>query len=159
MIYELSYEEYSQKKRELVIKNIKFCIFSEFEACNYKPTTNKCLLIRIKDPNSRLDNLKHKKDFYKISTYTFEDIPFDSDKYLVFNEKIAKSIIKKIKSDDYKEIVVHCKAGISRSSSVMYGISKILNTKPLEEFILNSGYFIPNKLVMDVFRGVLNEKK
>lgn len=159
MIYELSYEEYSQRQREIVVKNTKFAVFSEHEACNYKPTTNKALLIRIKEPNSKLDRLKHKDKFYQIKTYAFEDIPFKSNKYIVFDERIAKSIIKKVLSDDYSEIIVHCKAGISRSSAVMIGIAKTLNIKPLKDFILNSGCFIPNELVLEVFRGILDEKK
>lgn len=159
MIYEFSYEEYNKIERQLEVCNKKFAIFSEYEAIDYEPTTDSCLLIRIKEPNSKLARLKHKKDYKDILTVSFEDIPFESEKYITFNEKIAKSIIRKINSNDYKEIIVHCKAGISRSSAVMIGIAKILNMSQLEDFIINSGHFIPNELVLKVFGGLLNEKR
>ena len=93
----------------------------------------------------------------------FDDITDErvDKKFVLFNRDMSYKLIDFINKNEFDEIVVHCAMGISRSSALMICISKILNLPQIEEVIIKSNRFNPNKLVLKIFSEctIINTKK
>ena len=139
-----------------------FGIYDECTVTRYKPQGERPLLIRVLEPcykNIGIPwELQYKDNYIDILELYFEDINRYSDKlnneYTLFNKEMVYKIIKFIENNDFDEIVVHCSAGISRSSAVMIVVSRILGINEIERMICSSKHYLPNKLVIKTFEEV-----
>lgn len=122
---------------------MKYKILSCEAASEYLPENDKTFLIRIFDTGHlKLDkypkfncypDLKHEKKFFKIINLYFDDVdPFQwnnkedflkmlkEDDEEPFTKEIGKELLRELKDFDPSfDLIVHCRAGVSRSSAVM----------------------------------------
>lgn len=145
-------------------------IYDEYTIRNYK-TKGKCpILIRALEPSYK-DKIPYSIDtideYIDILELYFEDISEYmedyQDKYTLFNVEMAYKLIEFVNKNKFDEIVIHCSAGISRSSALMICVSRILGLHSIEKEICKSGRFYPNKLVIQEFmkcnyNTIFNEK-
>lgn len=100
---------------------------------------------------------KHILDVLKITFDDLEKEPKNKEnKYKLFNIHIAKEIknfIDKFKNK-VNRIVVHCTAGISRSSGVAAVLSRYLNGT--DNHVFGCGEYHPNKLVYKIMCEVFS---
>lgn len=118
------------------------------------------LIISITDPNKMPNNFAKNPNIKSICRVMFDDIDKNEEKegYLIaMTEKDAekiKSCVEKHK-DKVDCIIVHCEAGISRSSGVMAAIQKYLIGS--DEAIFNNAKYCPNmhcyKMMLEQFFG------
>jgi predicted protein tyrosine phosphatase len=115
-------------------------IFSQGKVANFqaKSEDKPVYLIRIFDsPNAPLaflpySQLKSPEQFETIKSYTFDDVSrFLDDDLIVFNDKIAQQIIRDFDENGKKckTLLVHCRAGKSRSPAVAIALSEIFHLK------------------------------
>lgn len=135
-------------------------ILDDYTVRRYSPKGKKAILIRILEPRYKRQGEPY--NIYTINEYSnvlklyFDDItkiPNEKHKnrFVSFGEKDCMELISFIKNNHFDEIVVHCNAGISRSSAIMICISKLLNLKEIEDEIYSSRRFNPNKLILKIY--------
>lgn len=138
---------------------MKITVMSKLQAIEHsiKSDIEKCIVISINSLDSDgtyfYDNDKIKGIFFLY----FNDIERDYEEAIAPRQKNfngLKNFIDKYKDDnEIKEIIVHCAAGISRSSAVAAAICQYLN---IDEYktIWSKPCYIPNTLV---YRLAINE--
>lgn len=161
------------------MKDLKmnYKILSCESASEYLPENDKTYLIRIFDTGHlKLDKypnfsvyppLKHEEKFYKIINLYFDDVdPFqwenkeDYEKMLQeddeeeFNENIAKYLLEELKDYDYSyDLIVHCRAGVSRSSAVFIYLNELFKLG-LSKSNLQKEYPYFNKYIYHILKKV-----
>jgi len=131
-----------------------------------KILTAKHAIISLTDPKSELPEFAPNESRIAVLGQHFYDIDFSKEIYQrdekeikriygygLFTDEQAREIVLFVKQymDNIKALIVHCDAGISRSSGVAAAILKA--TTGSDEQIFNDPKFIPN---MFVYRKVLN---
>ena len=137
-------------------------IMSRMEAIQYTylPHKEKSIIISISESNTPKPTFCASSDILDILYLHFDDIYKEdlllNPMYKIMTTKDAIKIQKFI--DKYKnkvdKIIVHCYAGISRSSAVACGISLYLNKD--DYWIWNSNGYYPNKWCLTVMNNTLN---
>jgi predicted protein tyrosine phosphatase len=146
------------------MKNKTLRIMSRGEALahSYKVETPKYILISINCPGEQSPQFYESTNpeyVRKIDSIRLEFNDVDREfKGLEPKQKDfigLKDFIDKYKnSDEVEEIIVHCHAGVSRSSATAIAIAKYLDNNSFIEEVLNSSLYSPNELV---YRLALNE--
>lgn len=141
-------------------KKLYWGIYDEISVMNLKLKGNKPILIRALEPEyfggKEPYKIKNKDKYVDILELFFVDLITEEpekykDEFILFNKEMSKELENFILSNDFDEIVVHCSAGISRSSALMICISKIINRYDIEKEIMDCGRFFPNEYVLKVF--------
>ena len=142
-------------------------IYSSEHIQHLKLKGKRPILIRALEPLYKEGKIPY--EIPNINKYTdvlelyFDDITDErvDKKFVLFNRDMSYKLIDFINKNEFDEIVVHCAMGISRSSALMICISKILNLPQIEEVIIKSNRFNPNKLVLKIFSEctIINTKK
>lgn len=138
-----------------------FGIYDNYTIRNLKPKGKRPILIRALEPEylklGKIPyDIKYINEYIDVLELYFEDItdypPIEhKDRFLLFNKEMAKKLIEFINKNDFDEIIIHCYAGVSRSSALMICVSKALGIQEIEEKIYKSGKFAPNKLILNEF--------
>lgn len=127
---------------------MKITIMSQDNAIKYsKETSNNILIVSI------TSNINEKVNFegnniHNIFRMYFNDIEYDIGLYKAPSKNDfmgLKNFLDKNLNDSIDEVVVHCHAGISRSSACASAITRYL--KMDDTNIWRSDKYIPNKLV------------
>lgn len=142
-------------------------IYDDYSIRRYKPKTNKALLIRALEPSYKeycpykISKINEYKDVLELYFEDIRDVPPEEykDRFKLFDKSMAQQLLDFINSNEIEEVIVHCSAGISRSSALMICISKILGRDDLEEQILNCGRYYPNEVVLEIFNSLDFEVK
>lgn len=140
-------------------------ILNDYEIRRYKPRGKKAFLIRVLEPEYKEHGIpyhvNHLNDFSFVMELYFHDIRENlpqKERFILFNEDMARNIMELITQNQFDEVVVHCNAGQSRSVGIMLGIAMLLKNERLEEEILSDPYYMPNPIVVNSFRKILNMK-
>ena len=144
-------------------------IYDDYTIRTYKPKSNKAILIRALEPSYK-DNgcpyrVKYLNNFQAVLELYFDDIRdaviIDKykDRFTLFNTDMANKLYQFVINQDFDEVIIHCNAGISRSSALMICFSKIINRPDLENAIINCGMYLPNQLIIDEFNKLNIEHK
>lgn len=138
---------------------MKVTVMSRLEAISHstKSNINKCVIVSINSLNSNKTWFHDNEQILDIYPLFFNDIERDYEDSLAPVEKDfigLKDFIDTYK-DMVDEIIVHCAAGISRSSAVAAAICKYLNLNELET-IWKQHCYIPNALVYKLTKKELD---
>lgn len=142
---------------------MKWGVYDDYTIRNIKPTENNSVLVRVLEPRYKKIgipyNIKYLNDYSAVLELYFDDIRFNipneyKDRFVEFNEEMAKNLIKFIKSYEISEVNVHCNKGSSRSSAIMYCIALILENDLIINEIDNDSYYNPNEQVLNIFKNV-----
>lgn len=134
----------------------KITILSKEECIIFtsKPINNKVIIISIND--STTDTVFHANtSIIDTLPLYFDDIeiPLENHKTISTPDALAiRTFIDKYKKD-VDEVVIHCTAGISRSGAIGLALSTYLNGS--DTLLINSGKYLPNKLVYKTMCQVL----
>lgn len=134
-----------------------FGIYDDYTIRTLKPKGKKPILIRVLEPSYKKSGIPYKireiDRYIDVLELYFEDIADEKykDSHILFNENMGNELINFVYKNDFDEVIVHCGAGISRSSAIMICASKILGISEIEEKIYKSRRFMPNKLVLNEF--------
>lgn len=132
-------------------------IYSEECVQHLKLKGERPILIRALEPSYKGSKIPYEiqniNEYVDVLELYFDDITSkrDDEKFVLFDEDMGCKLIHFINRNKFDEIVVHCSMGVSRSSALMICISRILNLPQIEEDIIKSGRFCPNKLVLEEF--------
>ena len=131
---------------------MKITVMSRLEAIEHsiKSEINKCIIISINSLDNDKTYLYKNDNILGIQYLYFNDIERDYEGCIAPKQKDffgLKLFIDTFKdNEELEEIIVHCAAGISRSSAVAAAICKYLDIDELET-IWNKSCYIPNTLV------------
>ncbi|PLS18870.1 hypothetical protein CVD28_00270 [Bacillus sp. M6-12] len=143
---------------------MKLEIHSFQSALRLKPNSNeKTIMIRISDPGyekERDAELLYREQYVDVLKVSFHDL---TDKqlssilerepeapYQTITKEQAIEILSFIqKCKDCDKVIIHCSAGISRSSAVAIGVTRFLQDKEREKSIRDSDNYIPNETIVD----------
>ncbi len=157
----------NKEKRQIDFDPMKLSILAlpEVMAINYQPISEQSLLIRIADVGTSFMPLKDPHRYQAILEIHFNDIN-ETDDYWglsekekeemkLFNPKHRQLIYQFIdEHPDFEQIVIHCKAGISRSSAVAMGIAEHYQLEEALDKLKMIKRYLPNPRVLAVMRGV-----
>lgn len=134
-----------------------FGVYSEDEVDSIKLSGSKPILIRI-DGSKRFvtTNLYHKILSLNIDDVVSFDYVTDDFKVNLINS--FDLLNKFLLENDFDEVIVHCKMGISRSPAIMICIAKMLGNEDLENIIKNN-FKLYNKVIVDLFENYSFLKK
>lgn len=138
---------------------MKITVMSRLQAIEHSIKSNieKCIIISINSLNDEATYFYDNSNIRAIFFLYFNDIERDYEKSIAPRQKDfngLKDFIDSFKdNDDIKEIIIHCAAGISRSSAVAAAICQYLK---IDEYktIWSKPCYIPNILV---YRLAINE--
>ncbi|EUJ28041.1 hypothetical protein MFLO_12801 [Listeria floridensis FSL S10-1187] len=156
----------NKEKREIDFDPFSLPIIAlpEVMAVIFQPKTDHALLIRITDQNKEFMALKHPEYYQAVLEIHFNDIN-ETDDYWglsqkekeemkLFNERHAEIIFNFIdQNPDHGQIVVHCDAGISRSSAVAMGLAEHYGDFDTLAKLREVKRYLPNPRVRAVMRG------
>ncbi|WP_163652250.1 hypothetical protein [Listeria sp. PSOL-1] len=136
----------------------------EVVAVNYQPISSNALLIRIADVDGNLKPLRDPKRYQAILELYFNDINERDDYWglsakekaemKLFNQKHCEVIYRFIDHyPNWEQIVVHCHAGVSRSSAVAMGIAEHYQQEKILAQLKQVERYLPNPRVLAIMRG------
>lgn len=137
-------------------------IYDDYTIRTLKPLGAKTILIRVLEPSYKQMGVPYQIDYINeymdVLELYFDDIDREfegqyKDRFVLFDEVIAKKLNQFILKNEFNEVRVHCNAGIRRSSATMICISRILERPDIEEEIKNCNRYIPNELVLNRFNN------
>ena len=142
--------------------NLYWGIYDDYTVRTLEPRGKNPILIRVLETSYKGNNIPYEIEtinkYKNILELYFDDISDYSERYInkfsLFNKDMAQELVKFINENIFDEVVVHCSAGISRSSAIMICISRILGLKTIEENIYKCGMFYPNTLVINEFSKI-----
>lgn len=111
-------------------------------------TSTNTFYISVRDPDQEK---AFRKDCKKYKTYWFYDIEHDIGDYKSITLEQAEDIYKFIKSNKGKHLVVHCGAGVSRSSAVAEFYHELLGGS-YKEMIDVYKHIMPNGRILRYLR-------
>lgn len=127
-------------------------ILSAEQAKAHKPEPGS-VLIRIAD--CYFDQLKWGDLYVAILKSTFADIDFPQAYEEMMTEEQASEIAGFLRRHSHRKLVVHCHAGISRSSAVATAWARLHGNQALEDAIATSPIFYPNPHVLRLVTAAL----
>lgn len=136
-----------RQKIQGIVMPLKHVIFTSREAAEEKAGWSNWAVISISEPDCYPANLK--EGWRGILRLEFHDIDRHEEPYVLFSEQQARDIISfvsRCQAGEAKGIVVHCKAGISRSAAVAKWIADRYG------LTFPEGYSLYNKHVYRVLR-------
>jgi predicted protein tyrosine phosphatase len=103
--------------------------------------------------------LKYPEQFKTIKSYIFDDVYHlqDEERFRLFKDEIAQKILTDFDNDgkDCKTLLVHCRAGISRSPAVAIALSEIFHLKTPEQIAeMKKNFSFYNKKVYNTLLRV-----
>lgn len=102
-----------------MIRSVDFMSLTEAELLPGAPMQSDIALISIATPGAWPPSLPH---FLEMLTLEFDDVEDDQDPSMAFGDEHAKAILEFVARIHSQEkawrLIVHCKAGISRSAAV-----------------------------------------
>ncbi len=113
----------------------------------------KWALISISDPGMPRPILADSSNLIDAIYLKFDDVEFERASMIPINENQAKDIVAFAKKnwEEAELIVVHCNAGISRSSAVGKAISEIYQPDQVHYF---DKFFMPNVIVYNALMKI-----
>jgi protein tyrosine phosphatase len=139
---------------------------SAIEAQHIKGLGSNCVLISINDEHGRLNQLKFKETEENVLRLRFTDICQEIEDrgktYHPINDEQADQILNFVGKNEGKNIIVHCAAGVSRSSAtclflhLFYGYELRKNFWNISEpnpFVLGKLIIQHNKRKMGIIRN------
>lgn len=123
------------------------------------PNNGNNLLIRILEPrNGGNFELLNPERFEDVLELYFDDISQESyddhlrgTNFVIYSDTEAKQVFDFLSNrDEIDNLVIHCHAGISRSSGLGLGIAEHLELDSVVDHIQNSRLYIPNLTVCEV---------
>lgn len=149
-------------ERLQIYKEHDVLVLPEDICVHYKPEPN-CVLIRIKADASgnwkhlpewtTFKPLQHPEMYVEVLEIVFDDVDRPQDGKVIQPEQ-ARSIVKFFDKHRDKKLVVHCAAGISRSSATACAWGVFHQKPEIEAAIRSRHCFIPNAVV---YRTLVNE--
>lgn len=144
--------------------DLRIVAVPEVVAVIFKPRNEHTLLIRIADVGATYQPLKNESLFEAILPVHFNDINEQDDYWglsekeeaemKLFNEAHREMIYKFIDAHpDFTQIIVHCHAGVSRSSAVAMGIAEHLGDNDTFTKLQEIKRYLPNPRVLTIMRG------
>lgn len=138
-------------------------VLDDYTVRRYSPKGSNSILIRVLEP--RYKDSGEPYNIYNINKYSnvlklyFDDLREEppikyKDRFVVFNKEECMKLINFIHENSFDEVVVHCNAGVSRSSAIMICVSRLLNLSNIEEAIYNNHKYSPNPLILKVFEDL-----
>lgn len=161
LIEDINYESALERLNVKFHNNLYWNVLDKEAIRFYEPKTNNALLIRIDDEDLKYPTqyLLHGDKYKSILVIQFgdltESINSNDNKDRLFNKELLKEILSEV-NKGYDEIIVHCNAGISRSSAVMLGIAKYLKKDDIANYIKTIGFYYPNSFILKIFKEYLN---
>lgn len=156
----------NKEKRQIDFDPLQLPIIAipEVMAVSFTPKSENALLIRITDVGLAFKTLKNPELFEGILEVRFNDINEEDDYWglsqkeehemKLFNERHAAAIYSFLDHHaNHGQIVVHCNAGVSRSSAVAMGIAEHYNDTPTLLKLKEIKRYLPNPRVLTVMRG------
>jgi predicted protein tyrosine phosphatase len=109
-------------------------------------------MIRIEDPTAEFKKLVFRDQFSSIAQFKFNDAETDYDPAFghmqLISEKQAEDIVDFFKiASDTQLLVVHCFAGVCRSSAVAAAYCKYLGDDATHDIIFEAKRYVPNMYV------------
>jgi predicted protein tyrosine phosphatase len=100
-----------------MFKNLEILKFVSQPIAEYLIPVDNWAMISIRCPG---DTVKLQEGWKNLLVLEFDDVDFQFDNYVVFSDEQAGEVIEFLDNldKDIKGIIVHCLAGISRSSAV-----------------------------------------
>ena len=138
-------------------------ILSKDEAIKYKPR-GKAVVIRMLEPEEAYVSLKG--NYVRKLCLPVHDITpsiNNPSNFVLFSSEHAQTLVQFFKEinevKDLEEVVIHCHAGISRSSAVAIAFAWFTHNKTLEDDILTSRRYAPNPHILACMAKALGISK
>jgi predicted protein tyrosine phosphatase len=131
----------------------KIMVMSRKETENIDIDGMSCAIISINDNNSKMPNIK-RHQLKGLITLFFDDVERDEYKYFAISKNQSAAIVNFVNKfwNNVELLIVHCEAGISRSSGVAAAILKYKTGD--DSFIFENKSYVPN---MKCYRMILDE--
>jgi predicted protein tyrosine phosphatase len=137
------------------------------------PTDGRSILIRMLEPRGEPSDkdynlvLNAPERFLEVLEVYIDDITQEQyddhlrgSNFVVYNELDADRVVNFILDNkDVDDIIIHCHAGISRSSALGLAISEYFNLGETVTHIKTSGRYAPNETVYEVTKEEFNKRK
>lgn len=147
------------KTNEAMLAKRGVLILSQSRARAFRPSDygveGGTVMIRVKDPAQvQWPTLIFSNQFSATSHWTFDDVGPNDPHYTPMNEQQAKEMVdffERIEGEDIDNrlLVVHCYAGICRSSAIAAAFCKYIDDEVTHDMIFDDDTYLPN---MHVYR-------
>ncbi|MBC1473994.1 hypothetical protein HB852_05150 [Listeria grandensis] len=136
----------------------------EVIATSFDPIGKTPIMIRIADKDKAFSKIKDPGKYQGILEINFNDIneeddywglsKKESDEMMLFNKKHAAIIHDFVDQfDEISQIVVHCNAGVSRSSAVAMQLAEYTDDLETYAKLREIKRYLPNTRVLAIMRG------
>ncbi|MBC6316173.1 dual specificity protein phosphatase family protein [Listeria grandensis] len=136
----------------------------EVIATSFDPIGKAPIMIRIADKDKAFAKIKDPGQYQGILEINFNDIneeddywglsKKESDEMMLFNKKHAEIIHDFVDQfDEISQIVVHCNAGVSRSSAVAMQLAEYTDDLETYAKLREIKRYLPNTRVLAIMRG------
>ncbi|CAM4214210.1 dual specificity protein phosphatase family protein [Listeria booriae] len=156
----------NEKRREIDFDPYTLPIIAlpEVIATSFKPIGKNPIMIRIADKDKTFAPLQDPGKYQGVLEVHFNDIneeddywglsKKESDEMVLFNKKHAEMIHDFVDQfSEISQIVVHCNAGVSRSSAVAMQLAEYTNDLDTYAKLREIKRYIPNTRVLAIMRG------
>lgn len=136
-------------------------VLSHSEAAKFvpDPTQEDIVLIRIVDSKGDFRPLKAPSRYNDILCLKFDDVSMSSSNYYAISDQEADKIAEFLIKHKGKNLVVHCEAGVSRSSAVGYCWAELNGDERVMRVLVDSmGWYCPNYTVIAAVRKALTAR-
>jgi len=144
------------EERYAIYKQYGVLILPEYAAVKHFPDENSVLL-RIND--AFFEKLKYPEVYDDILEVCFADIDHPSFYDVMMTEDHAVEMVDFIEKHTDKKFVIHCQAGISRSSATACAWAYYHDEPEIESIIRNSPVFYPNAHVYRLLVTEIEKRK
>lgn len=138
-------------------------ILSHSRARSFSPgkhgVAGETAMIRIEDPGVEMKQLQFEREFKEVRHFHFDDVNQESPIYRAFTTRDAENVLDFfMKVKDRKLLVVHCHAGVCRSSAVAAAFCKFIGDEETHKRIWECDLYVPNTLVYFKLIRLMEEK-